>query len=83
MGPSILVWNPETILRDITFSIVIIALNLVLFVIPIAKIIRRTERSGWWSLLFFTGAGVIVGLWMLALCRWPALERNENSTEAH
>jgi hypothetical protein len=74
----IFVWNADTMLRDVIFSIIVLGLNLVLFVIPIAKIVQRTGRSGWWSLLFFTGAGVIVGLWMLAYCRWPSLDRQSS-----
>jgi hypothetical protein len=62
----------------ITGFILIIALN-VIFVIPIAKIVQRTGRSGWWSLLFYAGPGLLVGLWLLAYCRWPALERTEHS----
>ena len=69
-----------TMLRGFLFMMgVTIALNVVLFVFPIVKIVRRTGRSGWWALLFFTGPGLIVGLYLLAYCRWPALESAENS----
>ena len=40
---------------------------------PIVKIVRRAGFSGWWSLLFFVPLGIILGLWLLALKRWPAL----------
>jgi hypothetical protein len=39
-------------------------------------IIRRTGYSGWWVLLALVPLGSFVGLWMLALNRWPALEKN-------
>jgi hypothetical protein len=51
--------------------------NLLLFGIPTIKILRRTGRSGWWFLLFYTGIGTIVGLWLFAYCRWPALDRSQ------
>jgi hypothetical protein len=55
----------------------VLLLPIVLF--PIAKILRRMGLSGWWCLLYLTGIGIIVGIWVLAYCRWPALDRTENS----
>jgi hypothetical protein len=61
-------------LENIFLSLLVVAANLVLFVLPIMKIVQRTGRTGWWSLLFFTGPGLFVGLWLLAYCRWPAVD---------
>ena len=55
------------------------ALCCALILIPLAKVLRRMGLSGWWSLLYLTGIGVIIGSWLLAYCRWPALDRDENS----
>jgi uncharacterized membrane protein YhaH (DUF805 family) len=49
---------------------------LVIYFLPITLIIRRTGYSGWWVLLVLVPFGSFVGLWMLALNRWPALEKN-------
>jgi hypothetical protein len=69
-----------TMWRSFLFVMVVsVVLNFVLFVFPIAKIVQRTGRSGWWSLLFFTGPGIVVGLYLLAYCRWPVLESARNS----
>ena len=47
--------------------------------VPMVKILRRMGRSGWWSILAVTGPGMIVGLWLLAYCRWPAVKEIERS----
>jgi hypothetical protein len=59
--------------------IAIVALELFLILFPIVKILRRIGLSGWWSLLYLTGIGTIIGPWILAYCRWPAFERTNNS----
>jgi dipeptide/tripeptide permease len=61
-------------LNDRLITLAVLVANIILFVPPIIKIVQRTGRTGWWSLLFFTGPGMIVGLWLLAYCRWPALD---------
>jgi hypothetical protein len=53
--------------------VVAVGINAIIL-LPIAKIVRRTGYSGWWSLLFFTGPGLVVGLYLLAYCRWPAFD---------
>jgi hypothetical protein len=42
---------------------------------PTVRIMHRIGRSGWWSLLIVAGPGAIIGLWLLAYTRWPALEQ--------
>ena len=62
------------------FAVGIILENLLCAIlIPIAKILRRMGLSGWWSFLFLTGIGAIIGMWVLASCHWPALDRTKNS----
>jgi hypothetical protein len=38
--------------------------------------------SGWWSLLVLTGAGMIVGPWILAYCAGPRLNEPKFQTNA-
>jgi hypothetical protein len=59
--------------------VTIAVLEFALILFPIAKVLRRMGLSGWWSLLVLTGAGMIIGPWILAYCRWPALERTQIS----
>ena len=42
---------------------------------PVARILRRLGFSGFWVLLCFVPLGNIVGLWVLATTRWPAVEK--------
>jgi len=39
---------------------------------PIAKILRRTGNSAWWTLLAFIPLVYLVALWVFAFARWPA-----------
>ncbi len=71
---SIYEFGGVSMLENTFLSLLVVGANVVLFVLPIMKIVQRTGRTGWWSLLFFTGPGLIVGLWLLAYCRWPAVD---------
>jgi hypothetical protein len=59
-------------------TLLVIGLNLGFFIIPFTIIIRRMGFSGWWMLLFLVPFGVLVGIWLMALVRWPAVPRNSN-----
>ena len=52
--------------------------NVLFFIVPSTLIVRRTGHSGWWMLLLLVPFGVVAGLWILALGRWPALDRQSN-----
>jgi hypothetical protein len=52
--------------------------NVVLFLIPATLIVRRTGHSVWWMLILLVPFGVFVGLWILAVGRWPALDEKSN-----
>jgi uncharacterized membrane protein YhaH (DUF805 family) len=41
---------------------------------PAVRIMHRIGRSGWWSLLILARPGAIIGLWLMAYARWPAIE---------
>jgi uncharacterized membrane protein YhaH (DUF805 family) len=43
---------------------------------PVARILRRTGHSQWWCLLAFIPVANLLGLWMLAYARWPAVDKN-------
>lgn len=58
----------------------IIAAVVVLFVAPIGLILKRLGYSPFLVLLLFIPAAPIVGLWFLALARWPAFEGREAET---
>jgi hypothetical protein len=60
---------------DISAAILIIVLNVVMFGIPVWKIVRRAGFSGWWSLLLLGGPFMVVGLWLFAVRPWPAVDQ--------
>jgi hypothetical protein len=54
-----------------------LALILVVFAVPGAIILRRLGFSRWWVIVAMLPYVNIVGLWVLAFIRWPALDRSE------
>ena len=42
---------------------------------PIAKILKRMGYSGWWTILAFVPLVNIIGLWVVSIIRWPAIDR--------
>ena len=54
---------------------VIVLVALLVYFIPIVRIVQRTGHSGWWVLLALIPFGNIIGLWLLGFGRWPALEK--------
>jgi hypothetical protein len=55
--------------------LVMLVFVLLIFVYPVWRIISRTGHSGWWGLLMFIPLVNIVGLWILAVVSWPAVDR--------
>lgn len=53
--------------------IVMLAIILVIVLLPITKILQRTGHSPWWGLLLFIPPLNLIGLWVLAFVRWPAV----------
>lgn len=47
-----------------------------LFGLPIARIVERTGRSRWWFVVFLIPGVNIVAVWTLAFVRWPAVDRS-------
>jgi hypothetical protein len=60
--------------NDVLIWFIVVAVNWVVFGIPIMKIVQRTGRYQAGGCCYFTGIGTIVGLWLLAYCRWPAVD---------
>jgi hypothetical protein len=42
--------------------------------IPAAHILYRTGNSRWWSLLIFFPIVNVIGFWIFAFTRWPAID---------
>jgi hypothetical protein len=43
--------------------------------IPVARILRRAGRSRWWTIIAFVPLLNLVGLWVFAFVRWPAVDK--------
>jgi hypothetical protein len=41
---------------------------------PVVRILNRAGLSGWWVLLSLVPFANIVGLWLFAFVRWPAVD---------
>ncbi len=53
--------------------LVMMLILMALFLVPVWRILKRTGRSGWWSVLIFIPLVNLVGFWFLAFVRWPAV----------
>jgi uncharacterized membrane protein YhaH (DUF805 family) len=54
--------------------IVMPLLAIVLVGVPVASILHRAGRSRWWTLIGFIPLINLIGLWLFAFSRWPAVE---------
>ena len=45
--------------------------------IPAAHILHRTGNSRWWSLLIVIPIVNVIGFWIFAFMRWPAVDPPE------
>jgi hypothetical protein len=50
-------------------------LLIILFGVPIARVIRRSGHSRWWTVVAFLPFLNLVGLWVFAFVRWPTTEK--------
>ena len=48
---------------------------IVLVAIPVANVLNRVGRSRWWTVLAFVPGLNLLGFWLFAFSRWPALDR--------
>jgi hypothetical protein len=55
------------------WHLVVVLSVLLIYGIPMARIIRRAGYSRWWVLAFFIPLVNIAALWVLAFVRWPSV----------
>jgi hypothetical protein len=55
--------------------IVMPLLAIVILGVPISAILRHAGRSAWWTVIAFIPLLNLVGLWIFAFSRWPAVDR--------
>ena len=53
--------------------LVMMVILMLIFLYPVARILKRTGHSGWWALLMFVPLVNFIALWVFAFTRWPAL----------
>ncbi|MFZ4165690.1 hypothetical protein [Brevundimonas sp. NPDC058933] len=63
---------PHVVIAGLTLAVMTIV-----FAVPGAIILRRLGFSRWWVILAMLPYVNIVGLWVLAFVRWPALDRSK------
>ena len=56
----------------------IVILFIVIFAIPVARILQRAGYSRWWTVLWFVPLFNVVGLWAFAFSRWPTVGGGSN-----
>ena len=54
---------------------IMLLLLIVIFGLPIARILHRSGRSRWWTIVAFLPLLNLIGFWMFAFARWPKLDR--------
>jgi uncharacterized membrane protein YhaH (DUF805 family) len=47
------------------------------FAYPAVRILRRAGLSGWWVLMLLVPVANVVGLWLFAFARWPAVDSRQ------
>jgi energy-coupling factor transporter transmembrane protein EcfT len=57
-----------------TTQLVIIGIIAILAIIPSVMILRRLGFSGWWAIIAPISPLNILGLWIIALVKWPVEE---------
>lgn len=58
----------------------VVLIILTVIFIPFIRILQRAGRSGWWILLWFVPIANVIGLWVFAFSRWPALDKARYTT---
>jgi hypothetical protein len=55
---------------------IMLVLLIVIFGVPIARILHRSGRSRWWTIVAFVPLLNLIGLWVFAFTRWPNFDRS-------
>jgi hypothetical protein len=59
-------------------AIVMPLLFIIIIGVPIARILRRSGHSRWWTIVAFVPLLNFIGLWVFAFTRWPSLDKPSN-----
>ena len=59
--------------------LVMMVIVMIIGLVPLWRIVTRTGHNGWWSLLAFVPIGNLIGLWILAFTRWPAVDTRQEA----
>jgi hypothetical protein len=59
--------------QRMSIVLVVVLIAVIVHLIPVVRIVQRTGHSGWWVLLGLIPFGGLIGTWILAFGRWPAL----------
>ena len=57
-------------------SLIIIGVFLLIYFIPLVKILHKAGYSGWWSVLILVPIVNIIMLYVFAFADWPTLRGN-------
>jgi uncharacterized membrane protein YhaH (DUF805 family) len=55
------------------FHLLIVIVILILYFVPIVKILQKTGYSGWWCLIVFVPLANVVMFYVFAFANWPVL----------
>jgi hypothetical protein len=53
------------------FGAIWLVLGSLIFLYPVARILRRLGISGWWALISYVPLVNVIALWILAFAEWP------------
>jgi len=53
--------------------LLIFAIFLAIYFVPIVMILRKAGYSGWWSLILLVPIVNVIMLWVFAFAKWPSL----------
>jgi hypothetical protein len=59
----------------LTMMPIMVVLLIILFGVPIARVIHRSGHSRWWTIIAFIPLLNLIGLWVLAFARWPTVDK--------
>ena len=62
------------------FHFILVIVVLVLYFVPIVKVLQKAGYSGWWSLIVFVPLVNIIMFYVFAFANWPVL-RNDARRE--
>jgi uncharacterized membrane protein YhaH (DUF805 family) len=63
------------------FHILVVFAVMVLYFLPIVKILQKAGYSGWWSLIVLVPLVNVVMFYVFAFADWPALRGSAQTSE--